>query len=1046
VKSLYLTLFGRMEIRDGDGRKIRIAESKAALLLAFLALQAGRSLSRERLIGLLWSDRGEAQARGSLRHAIWALRRALGGIEPPPLIVEDDELALDPACFEADTFRFEALLTEGSPTALEAAIGLYRGAFLEGVRIRDPAFQTLVRGERQRLQERAVDACLRLLQHHSENGAEKEAALTAKRMLEIDPLQEVGHRALMAHQAAKGQLGLAIKQYQSCRDALRQELDVVPDAETERLLARIRLESSNGSYEGGESNTGEREAPPPREKPSIAVLPLGRPGVRDLSHVEQEYRERLKARYAEDTAYYVSLTGRTTEAEPNRSTPAPRSARRRRHRAECEYHEWLAVGENIRQVKLDSLSEAVERYPCIILLGEPGCGKTMAVEALAHEYADQENRLPLSLPLGGFTGGTSVTDFIVRCWGGPQEAGYWGAPELAGSLWDFLETGALFILFDGLNEIPLHGYGERCAALREFIDHWSARGNRFLVTCRILDYGEELSGLQRVEVQALSDAQIQLFLRNEVPHRWHALWQRLQQGDGSHRLLEMARNPYLLTIIIDVFEEDGDLGRNRAVLMRRVTQIMIDWARTHCPADQWLDADLLCEALSLMAFEMQRRSGFGTWVKTDQIKAILPDRLQPDPNWPAKPIIAEQVLSLAAGANIVEMPVDRRTVRFYHQMLQEYFAAYRMLQHDTAELADLWRGPWLETEMKAWTRPDNNYEPLPPPPPTGWEETTIFAYELVPAGDDWLIRALLLINPVLAGRCLAQDPGGADPGLRQTAVERLLAAVADPEVALRVRIAAGNVLGLLGDPRSGGMVIVPAGAFVMGDGREQHELYLPEYRIGRYPVTNMEFQRFVDAGGYRDQRWWTEAGWLEVGRNQDMSRYWRDARFNKPNQPVIGLSWYECVAYCRWLSAETGHTYRLPTEAEWEKGARGDDGRTFPWGNDHDPDRLNGRGENDRDVCATTPVGIYPDGASPYGLFDCVGNGWEWCATRWKKPFPYDVAQDEWQDDYLLGQHLRVLRGGSWYNKAKVTCCTHRFKFQPYGWNDRGGCRLVSPG
>jgi formylglycine-generating enzyme required for sulfatase activity len=160
---------------------------------------------------------------------------------------------------------------------------------------------------------------------------------------------------------------------------------------------------------------------------------------------------------------------------------------------------------------------------------------------------------------------------------------------------------------------------------------------------------------------------------------------------------------------------------------------------------------------------------------------------------------------------------------------------------------------------------------------------------------------------------------------------------------------------------------------------------------------------------------------------------------------VIGLSWYECVAYCRWLSAETGRLHRLPTEAEWEKAARGNDGREFPWGDAFDAGRLNSADSRDRMVCSSTPVGIYPTGISPFGLLDCVGNVWEWCATRWKKRFPYDTGHEEWQEAYLEGQNLRVLRGGSWYCKADVARCTHRFKFQPYGWNDRGGCRLVSP-
>jgi formylglycine-generating enzyme required for sulfatase activity len=241
------------------------------------------------------------------------------------------------------------------------------------------------------------------------------------------------------------------------------------------------------------------------------------------------------------------------------------------------------------------------------------------------------------------------------------------------------------------------------------------------------------------------------------------------------------------------------------------------------------------------------------------------------------------------------------------------------------------------------------------------------------------------------------------------------------------------------------MVHVPAGTFLMGEGREEHEVLLPDYRIGKFPVANAEYERFIAAHGYRDKRWWTEAGWLEIGEKQSAPRFWQDARFNKPNQPVMGLSWYECVAYCRWLSEETGRLWRLPTEAEWEKGARGVEGNIFPWGNEFDASRLNGRGPPDQQVCTSTPVGVYPTGVSRFGLFDCVGNVWEWCATRWKKSYPYDSGQDEWQAEYLQGQNLRVLRGGSWYDTREATRCTHRFKFQPYGWNDRGGFRLVSP-
>jgi formylglycine-generating enzyme required for sulfatase activity len=173
---------------------------------------------------------------------------------------------------------------------------------------------------------------------------------------------------------------------------------------------------------------------------------------------------------------------------------------------------------------------------------------------------------------------------------------------------------------------------------------------------------------------------------------------------------------------------------------------------------------------------------------------------------------------------------------------------------DPASRAGLWRSPALETELPAWSRPDNNYEPLPPPPGTGWEETTLLAAAMARADETEFLRELTHVDPILAGRCLLQPGVGGDAGMRQAILGELLQVIARPEVALRVRIAAADMLGALGDPRPGEMVLIPAGRFRMGEGREQHEVTLADYRIGKYPVTNAEYRRFIDARGYREKR------------------------------------------------------------------------------------------------------------------------------------------------------------------------------------------------
>jgi formylglycine-generating enzyme required for sulfatase activity len=324
---------------------------------------------------------------------------------------------------------------------------------------------------------------------------------------------------------------------------------------------------------------------------------------------------------------------------------------------------------------------------------------------------------------------------------------------------------------------------------------------------------------------------------------------------------------------------------------------------------------------------------------------------------------------------------------------------------------------------------------------------------LMPENDDGLVRALNEINPVLAGRCLHEGRAEVRGDTRQALIARLLAAIGDPQVALRVRIAAGEVLGYLGDPRLGELVTIPEGSFLMGDDDDEdededanprHEVFLATYQIGKYPVTNAEFGEFVAAGGYREKRWWTASGWRrKKAEKWTKPRYWNHTRFNKPNQPVVVVSWYEALAYCRWRAAQEKKNYRLPTEAEWEKAARGTDGRKYPWGETFDSSRLNSW-EGDQIVGSPTPVGIFPTGVSPNHCWDLAGNVMEWTGAHYKK-YRYDPKDG--REDLEAGDDApRVLRGGSWgYNRYNARCSYRGWNYPVARGDDLGFRVVVSP-
>jgi formylglycine-generating enzyme required for sulfatase activity len=274
------------------------------------------------------------------------------------------------------------------------------------------------------------------------------------------------------------------------------------------------------------------------------------------------------------------------------------------------------------------------------------------------------------------------------------------------------------------------------------------------------------------------------------------------------------------------------------------------------------------------------------------------------------------------------------------------------------------------------------------------------------------------------------------------------------------------------------------------DERPQHSVVLPDYWISRYPLTNAQFRHFVEGDGYQNMEYWTPEGWAWrqgaepdftpveklgdrdflkrykdwIAARQDRSRphWWDEPRWGSANRPVVGVTWYEALAYCAWLeprlraappglgidphlqeALEHGKL-RLPSEAEWEKAGRGRDGRQWPWGNRW---RENAGNVNESKLSETSPVGMFPGGASPYGLLDMAGNVWEWTSSRWgmdlgKPEYGYPYQQRDGREA-LDGAHARVVRGGSWATNHWYARCASRLRYFPAFFDDDVGFRMV---
>jgi formylglycine-generating enzyme required for sulfatase activity len=638
---------------------------------------------------------------------------------------------------------------------------------------------------------------------------------------------------------------------------------------------------------------------------------------------------------------------------------------------------------------------------------------------------------------------------------------------------ELLDHGGL-ILLDGLDEVPdpLTRREQIKQAVQDFADTFGK--SRFLVTSRTYAYTRQdwkLTSFAEVVLLPFAPGQIQCFVDTWYAHMSEL--ERLSETDAAgradllkrtiernERLAELAVHPLLLTLIVRLHtERGGALPEKREELYAQAVELLLnqweslkvrfkpDGTKEIAPSlAEWLNAgrDDIRRELDKLAFEAHRDQAELVGTADIRQERLVIALLNSAPTRSdLKPKLLEEYLRDRAGILAAH---GEGLYQFPHRTFQEYLAACHLtVDRFPDELSRLVRADpnrWREATLLAaakvargtpesvWTLvealcPDEN--------PPGQAEP--------PAADLW--------GALLAGQSL-WETGLAEPNpniaprneKKRKRVQRWMQAIVERGwLSPLDRAISGTVLGVLGDERAlDELIPIPAGEFWMGDDRDdaakpRHRLRLPAFKIGKYPVTNQQYLRFVLAA----QRPW---------HSPDADKA------DKRNHPARYVTWHDAIAYCAWVTDKwhgtgkigAGEYASLPSEAEWERAARSTDGRVFPWADDWSEDCANTSETGIGDTCA---VGIFPNGSSEAGCLDMVGNVWEWTrslwGTDWQKPdFAYPYRPDDpKREDLRAGDDVWRVRGGSWgYNRGYARCA-YRAGLRPGDRNDDLGFRVV---
>ena len=598
-----------------------------------------------------------------------------------------------------------------------------------------------------------------------------------------------------------------------------------------------------------------------------------------------------------------------------------------------------------------------------------------------------------------------------------------------------MNNGPTVVLLDGLDETATRLQRETVAELITQAARCFQRC-RFVVTCRPAAFAGKavLPGFAQVRIDPLGDATIEEFLirvckalfpdtEQQASKHYAALLEAVQ----LHREIRLiARNPVMLTALAVGHNHEKPLSVQRGDLCESI----LNWlSRSRETRAGRLPAEVCINRLQELALAMQTHEE-GRQVKVSRRWAAE----QIAPEWSSAKDKPQRLRIEVAETFLQEEVLDSGIVvargdeiTFWHLAFHEYLAARAIAARSEEEQKVIVSSPRDRSAL---------YSPE-------WREVVILLSEalhrqgyrkvdgfvsvvLDHLGENAdLVRKACFVGllEVVVQSLMFMDYVPADSRY-QVLLIRVLAIFdrrRSADLEMRAIIAVAEALGRSGDPRFGARAResnwenIPGGEFQMGvhmgnpgeteydfeptsDESPVHQVTLSSYRIGRYPVTVMEYHRFVDAEGYRNEAWWEEAGF---GRWQ-MPEAWK-GQLENPNRPVVGLSWFEAVAYAQWAGC------RLPTETQWERAARGTDRRRYPWG-DASPNAsfLNYQ----YNIGGPTPVGIYPEGATCDGIQDLAGNVWEWCFDWYVEG--YCSKSPRVNPTGPPSGSSRVLRGGAW--------------------------------